>query len=173
MHVRRSFLAGSLALILAFLPAIATPVLAQSGNPHTSSVTVPITQAIAGVGNFTGQFAVSSVKVVNGELQALGTLTGRITDPTTGALIGTVATSAAAPVAAAGSCSILHLTLGPLDLNLLGLMVHLDQVVLDITAQSGAGNLLGNLLCSVANLLNGGGTLSQIAGLLNQILAAL
>ena len=54
-----------------------------------------------------------------------------------------------------------QLTLGPLDLNLLGLMVHLDQVVLDITAQSGAGNLLGNLLCSVANLLNGGGTLRR------------
>jgi hypothetical protein len=173
MHVRRSILAGALALIVSLLPAIATPVIAQTGNPHTSAVAVPITQPIAGLGTFTGQFVVNSVKVVNGQLQALGTVTGRITDPTTGALLGTVATSAVAPVAAAGSCSILHLTLGPLDLNLLGLMVHLDQVVLDITAQSGAGNLLGNLLCSVANLLNGGGTLSQIAGLLNQILAAL
>jgi hypothetical protein len=45
-----------------------------------------------------------------------------------------------------GTCDILHLTLGPLDLNLLGLMVHLDRVVLDITAQSGPGQLLGNLL---------------------------
>jgi hypothetical protein len=49
-------------------------------------------------------------------------------------------------------------------------MVHLDKVVLDITAQSGPGNLLGNLLCAVANLLNGGGPLQQIANLLNQIL---
>jgi hypothetical protein len=41
-------------------------------------------------------------------------------------------------------------------------------VVLDITAQSGPGNLLGNLLCSVANLLNGGSVLSQdLTGLLN------
>jgi hypothetical protein len=47
-------------------------------------------------------------------------------------------------------------------------MVHLNQVVLDITAQSGPGNLLGNLLCSVANLLNGGSVLSQdLTGLLN------
>jgi hypothetical protein len=33
------------------------------------------------------------------------------------------------------TCPILHLTLGPLDLNLLGLKVHLDRVVLDITAR--------------------------------------
>ncbi len=75
------------------------------------------------------------------------------------------------------SCSILNLVLGPLDLNLLGLTVHLNQVVLNITAIPGAGNLLGNLLCAVANLLNGGGTLStllnQLTALLNQILAAL
>jgi hypothetical protein len=43
-------------------------------------------------------------------------------------------------------CSILDLTLGPLDLNLLGLLVHLDQVHLTITADS-TGGLLGQLLC--------------------------
>lgn len=63
--------------------------------------------------------------------------------------------AAPATASAAASCTILHLVLGPLDLNLLGLMVHLDRVVLDITAQSGAGNLLGNLLCAVAHLLDG------------------
>ena len=66
---------------------------------------------------------------------------------------------------------------GPLDLNLLGLVVHLDQVVLNITAVPGAGNLLGNLLCSVANLLNSGAPLStllnNVVGLLNQILSGL
>src|SRR5207244_7525463 len=53
------------------------------------------------------------------------------------------------------SCAILHLELGPLNLNLLGLVVHLNRVVLDITAQSGPGNLLGNLLCNIAHLLAG------------------
>jgi hypothetical protein len=43
-------------------------------------------------------------------------------------------------------CSILDLTLGPLDLNLLGLIVHLDQVHLTITADS-EGGILGSLLC--------------------------
>ena len=78
------------------------------------------------------------------------------------------------------ACDILNLVLGPLDLNLLGLEIHLDQVVLDIVAQPGPGNLLGNLLCAVAGLLDGGplgGLLTEILGqisdLLNQILGAL
>jgi len=110
-------------------------------------------------------------------LAAVGTLTGTIVDPVAGTLA--VADTVTLPVnSATGSCKILHLELGPLDLDLLGLQVHLDKVVLDITAQQGSGNLLGNLLCAVANLLNGGGlnvgaALNQIINLLNQILAAL
>ncbi|HEY1155906.1 MAG TPA: ABC transporter substrate-binding protein, partial [Arthrobacter sp.] len=72
--------------------------------------------------------------------------------------------------AATGSCKILDLTLGPLHLDLLGLVVDLYQVHLTITAQPGNGNLLGNLLCSVANLLNGGTGLTGLANLLNQLL---
>jgi hypothetical protein len=84
--------------------------------------------------------------------------------------------AAKSAVSGRAACPILHLVLGPLDLNLLGLVVHLNQVVLDITAVPGAGNLLGNLLCAVAGLLDGSpiaGLLGQIANLLNQILAAL
>ena len=50
-------------------------------------------------------------------------------------------------------CDVLDLTLAPTDLNLLGLLVHLDQVHLTITADS-EGGVLGSLLCSLA----GGGT---------------
>jgi hypothetical protein len=53
------------------------------------------------------------------------------------------------------------------DWDLLGLQIDLSRVVLDITAQAGAGNLLGNLLCAVANLLNDPSGLSR---LLNSIL---
>ena len=76
----------------------------------------------------------------------------------------------------AAACDILNLVLGPLDLNILGLQINLQRVVLDITAVAGAGNLLGNLLCAVAGLLDGGplaGLLGQLQTLLNQILAAL
>jgi len=71
------------------------------------------------------------------------------------------------------TCDILHLVLAPLDLDLLGLQVHLDRVVLDIVAVSGAGNLLGNLLCAVAGLLDNNGVLLQISQILNSILAIL
>jgi hypothetical protein len=76
----------------------------------------------------------------------------------------------------AAACDILNLVLGPLDLNVLGLEVHLKQVVLDVVAVAGAGQLLGNLLCAVAGLLDGSplaGLLGQLTTLLNQILAAL
>jgi hypothetical protein len=72
-----------------------------------------------------------------------------------------------------GTCKILHLELGPLDLNLLGLQVHLDKVMLDITAQSRPGNLLSNLLCAIAHLLdNPGGslTLNRLVSILNRLL---
>ena len=51
--------------------------------------------------------------------------------------------------------------------------MHLNQVVLDITAVPGAGNLLGNLLCAIAGLLDGGSPLGGLAALLNNLLAAL
>jgi hypothetical protein len=76
----------------------------------------------------------------------------------------------------AAACDILHLVLGPLDLDLLGLQIHLNRVVLDIVAATGAGNLLGNLLCAITGLLDGtpaAGLLGQLANLLNQVLAAL
>lgn len=78
-------------------------------------------------------------------------------------------------------CDILNLVLGPLDLDILGLVVQLDTVDLDIIAEPGAGNLLGNLLCQVAGLLDPGSglgglledVLGQISDLLNQILGGL
>jgi hypothetical protein len=79
--------------------------------------------------------------------------------------------------AQAPACSILHLELGPLHLNLLGLDVVLNNcangaITVDITAIPGPGNLLGNLLCQLlgGNGINLGATLQQI---LNQILALL
>lgn len=55
----------------------------------------------------------------------------------------------ALPPVPGGICTVLDLVLGPLDLNLLGLMVHLGRVQLRITADPTKG-LLGSLLCSLA-----------------------
>jgi hypothetical protein len=66
------------------------------------------------------------------------------------------------------SCPILNLSLGPINLDLLGLNVDTSPICLDITAVPGSGALLGNLLCSIANLLNGGLTQSAVLAGLNQ-----
>jgi hypothetical protein len=80
-----------------------------------------------------------------------------------------IATRASAPVRVAGhrgTCQILDLILGPLHLDLLGLVVDLygqtrsDPVRVTITGEPGHG-LLGDLLCSLA----GGGNITSLAQL--------
>jgi hypothetical protein len=157
---------------------------AQTGNAYTSHVLGSFGRAGTVAGHFVPvrSFVRHGTTVVQGDLTATlrrgdGSLVGRVhrhdvTLPVhaTGGQLQPAATSMA-------TCSILHLVLGPLDLNLLGLAVHLNRVVLDITAQSGPGNLLGNLLCAVANLLNGTsptlGDLLNLANLLNRIIGIL
>src|SRR5438094_1345849 len=174
---RRSLLTNvAKAVPLTALAAMATTTPVSAARTTGASTTALLNDFVPGVGGFVGTLAVNAFQVVNGALSAVGQLTGNVLDPT-GAAVGTVDQAITMPLQVAGSCTILTLTLGPLDLNLLGLMVHLDQVVLNITAVPGNGNLLGNLLCAVANLLNGGGALSNllnsVANLLNQILGAL
>ena len=56
----------------------------------------------------------------------------------------------AAQATPAGTCSILDLVLGPLHLDLLGLVVDLNRVHLTITGNP-AGGVLGRLLCGVSS----------------------
>ena len=135
-------------------------------------VTVPISGTTSKGGKFVGNFRIKRFDVVNNQIVAVGTLTGTIQNAV-GNVIGTVLRTVSLLTTITGaSCDILHLELGPLDLDLLGLEVHLNRVVLDIDADP-TGGLLGALLCAVANLLNIGGPLADIAALLNQILALL
>ena len=140
----------------------------------TNTAAIPIAGTLANGGAFAGTFNLQNFAVQNGQLVAVGTLSGTLTGAL-GNVIGTVSNvTTTLAVTASGTCQILHLELGPLDLNLLGLQVHLNRVVLDITAQSGPGNLLGNLLCSIAHLLdNPGNLLGAIVAQLNQIIARL
>jgi hypothetical protein len=171
---RRSITA---ALSLALVATVALPAAAA-----VPAFTVPISATSATEGTFTGSLRILRFTVEDEKLLAYGIVTGTLVDEN-GASMAIVrsvtlplipaggTTGGAAP--AALDCDILHLTLGPLDLDLLGLVVHLDRVVLDITAVPGAGNLLGNLLCAITGLLDGGGLLTQVAALLNQLLALL
>jgi hypothetical protein len=141
-------------------------------SPVAGGVNVPITGTTDKGGKFTGNFQIQQFSVVNNQIVAVGTLTGTISNAV-GNVIGTVLKTINLIVTFKKStCEILELELGPLDLDLLGLQVHLNKVVLDITADP-SGGLLGSLLCAIANLLNNGGLLTDIVSLLNQVLALL
>jgi len=170
------------ALAALMLTGIGAAGTATAATPQsTDPTTVPVSGTLAnGAGTVDGTLDIQRFANRNGDLVALGTFTGTVTNAS-GEVLSSGSQQVAVPVATAassGSCQILDLVLAPLDLDLLGLQVHLDQVHLSITAQQGSGNLLGNLLCSVAGLLDGptnpvGALLDQLVGLLNQILGAL
>lgn len=157
-----------------FAGAIAAPANAEPRTDYAVTVDNVVGDVVGG-GDFAGEFVITDIVRQGGQVLAVGTLTGTLTDAA-GGVVGTVDQALQLPVdlaqtAAGSSCEILHLVLGPLDLNLLGLEVHLDTVDLLIEATPGAGNLLGNLLCSVAGLLNNpGNPLGAIANLLDRIL---
>jgi len=113
---------------------------------------------------------ISSVALKDGQLVATGKLGDTtFTTPVTLSIADAADTGTAkAAATAAPAVPILDLSLGPIHLNLLGLKVDTSKICLDIAAQPGAGNLLGNLLSGVANLLNGGTPLGTILGNLTQ-----
>ena len=154
--------------VLATAGAFTSP--AAAAPPTTTAISIPISPAQSG-GVLNGVFSLTSFSVNSaGQLVANGVFTGTAT---VGGITQTITSTASAIVTSAGTCPILDLTLGPLHLDLLGLVVDLNQVHLTITAERGPGNLLGNLLCAVANLLNGNAgptALQQLLNLLNELI---
>jgi hypothetical protein len=168
-------------------PALAAPGKVGSTSAQQASVS-PFTQVAAtgtvtniatGVVSQVGSLRIDRFAVENGRLVAIAAVRDA-----TGQLLTTVPIPVQNVNVAGGQassmsfqqrrCRILHLELGPLDLNLLGLRIQLNRVVLDITAERGPGNLLGNLLCAIAGLLNGPTpNLQQIARRLNRLIGLL
>ena len=187
MRLRLPLLAALVAAIAAFAVTAATGTAAR---PNTANYPFAVDGALAGA-PVSGTFNITGFKRVDGVLKAVGTFTGAgyTAEPASAAVTSidghslTGASTSGLTAQQTGSCQILDLTLGPLHLDLLGLVIDLNQVHLNITAQQGSGNLLGNLLCAVAHLLDntggvgGGGGLSgllqAIVNLLNQIIGHL
>jgi hypothetical protein len=172
MFERRKIIGLCMALIMILLPlgVAMAPAVAQPGG---GSLTTAIMQVIPGVGTFTGTLTTTSFTLVNGGLNAVGTITGTFTD-----IAGNVTPIASQAITIpltsfTGTCTILTLHTGAINLSVLGLNVLLSPIDLLITATAAPGNLLGNLLCAVAHLLDSNGTLTALTALLNQILGAI
>lgn len=172
MRLRFSLVAALAAVVAVFAVTAAT----ASAAPTTGTVTAPISTTQSG-GVLNGVFTITSFATnTAGQLVANGTFTGSYTNPSgITSTITSAASSVVTNTSSGGGCQVLDLVLGPLHLDLLGLNVDLNQVHLNITAQPGPGNLLGNLLCSVSHLLDGGNTggLQSLLNLLNGLLAGL
>jgi hypothetical protein len=125
---------------------------------------------------FRGLLDVTNFRARGGELYAIGRLSGRILNADGDVLRRLSDVRVRLPVsfpqasisAQGAACDILTLQLGPLHLDLLGLVIDLNRINLRITADPGPGNLLGNLLCAVAGLLDP----QAPAGVLAQLLRA-
>jgi len=145
---------------------------------------VPVSGALASGGSFSGTLTATKITVdeTTRQLTMTGVLNGTAIK-STGEVVDIANQTFTAPVtlsrpgtsssliqpAAQVSCSILNLVLGPLHLDLLGLVVDLNQVVLNITGATGAGNLLGNLLCALTGLLDIPGAIAAISHILDSI----
>jgi hypothetical protein len=149
---------------------------------------VPITGETKNGKQFAGTFTIKKFVQREGQAYALGTLRGTLKNRSVTrrgvAVPATLASGAQAaaaqqppplPIPTPGACEILTLVLGPIDLNLLGLRVATNEIRLLIEAVPGAGNLLGNLLCAITNLLNppalADTPLGQLIRVLNALLA--
>jgi len=153
-------------------------------NAQAASLQLPITGTVAGGGTFAGTLSLQKFVVRDGQVAAVGIVRGTVTSaagvPLGTALVGpltlpvqvgpaaTLATTTAAPVAAQATCQVLHLDIGAVNLNVLGLLVVTQPIGLDISGDS--AGVLGNLVCTVLDTLN---NVVDLVGLLNQILGLL
>jgi hypothetical protein len=156
-------------LVAMFSMVLAPAAMAQ---PTTTAV-FDITDQVLEDG-YTGEVLLTLTDVVrDGERLVFGgTITGEVTDAAgTTTQINEVFESVEGTTngGEAGRCDILFLDLTGVELDLLGLNLDLD-LVLDLYAVPGAGNLLGNLLCAVAGLLDGPGLLGNIGATVDRLL---
>ena len=154
-RITKAFRASRLS---AALPLVVTSLmLAAFGMPNVNAA--PKTDSIDDIIP-----TITSIALQDGQLVATGTASvTRNGKTTTVPFTAPITLELASQQTDGAGCPILNLALGPIGLNLLGLVVETSPICLDITAIPGGG-LLGDLLCGVANLLNGGLDLGQILG---------
>lgn len=185
MRLRICLTAVFACLVLAMVGAPAAGAATSNGaSPQVTNAGPLYTMPIKGVAKngkkFNGTYGIYRFVTKNGKVYSVGTLSGRLKGRhvTRGnVMMPASLTGDSGTAQTAAACTVLHLVLGPVNLNLLGLHVTLggglqanQPIVLDITAVQGEG-LLGDLLCGLTNSL--GGTLGQLTGQLQQLTATL
>lgn len=176
------------ALLGAAASALAEPGDSAKKGKHndTAALELPITGTFAG-GTFAGTASIDRFAVRDGKAVAVGFVRGTVRD-SAGATLGTVlagsvefpvrvepagpltsaAAVSAAVVAQQATCQVVHIELGAVNLNVLGLTVTTMPISIDLSGDT--AGLLGNLVCTLLETLN---NVVGLVDLLNQILGLL
>lgn len=138
----------------------------------------PLVVPLTGTGGtFNGTFSITRFEAQDGVIYAVGMIAGVVTG--VGSVVHgpialeTTITGGTLPASTGGitpqqvSCEVLHLVVGGVTVNLLGLDVALSPVTLDIVGGTGP---LGELICQIVALLD---NVVAVVGLLNQLLGLL
>ncbi|PYQ54544.1 MAG: hypothetical protein DMF78_05475 [Acidobacteria bacterium] len=152
---------------------------------------MPITGTVTGKSKatFSGTLSVERFAVRGDGVVAIGFVAGSVSDksgaPVGGGVVGqvelpvsvgsgvsttavpTTAVSNAAVQQQATTCGVLHLDVGAVNLNLLGLQVATQPISIDLQASSDSTNVLGHLICTALTTLN---DVVGLVDVLNQIL---
>jgi len=178
-----------LCLIALSTISFVVPRTVAADPPSSRALVLPLAGSGDGGVRFTGTVAVQRFVQRNGDVFAIGSVSGTVSAPT-----GPIGTSFLLPVsfpvrvgdglatradgvrirpsllsapdrgarlilAQASTCGVLHLDLGAVDLNLLGAAVTTTPVTIDINGDT-AGPV-GNLVCAALNTVN------NVVGLVN------
>ena len=155
MRARMALLAVAVCAVVA-----AAPATAGAQEPAGLTQVVPVTGKSKSGKQFSGSYTINRFRASGDRVLAVGTLRGRLGDRRVVKRgVRMPATVSKAPAAAQlppipNACEILDLVLGPINLDLLGLVVRTNRINVRIDAVPGPGNLLGNLLCAITGLLD-------------------
>ena len=144
-------------LIALAAAALLAAVSASTANAETAGAAGTATQAVTGAtsdgGTFSGTMQVQDIVVRDGVVYAVGTIDGTATsaDGETSAVAGAPFAAPAQVEQQQEGCTLFSFSIGPIDLNVLGLIiVHIEPIAMEVRL----GGLLGTLLCGIL----GGGT---------------
>jgi hypothetical protein len=188
-------LAAASLIVVAGLPDVAE---AKSKAPK-GSLELAVSGTVAGGGTFSGTFTLNQFAVRGNAAVAVGFIRGTAVSaagvPLGSVLRGpvelAVTVSGGAAMASTGRpvgthgraffaqqiCDVLHLELGALNFNVLGLQVTTQPIAIDIVASGEGTDVLGRLICTVletvGNVIGLVDILNQILGLLTGLLGGL
>jgi hypothetical protein len=183
---------GALSALVALIAVLGFSGTASAQSPAATPLTKKV--AVKGTKHFRGTYTINRFATRNGKIVAVGTLKGtmrkkgKTKSVKRNGVIMPAAVVGAGPKDLPGattsqalpdlphSCQVLNLTLQPITLNLLGLVVRTSLINVRIDAIPSTfpgGGLLGDLLCSINNLLNPGGGLGPLTTAINNLATAL